>query len=108
MAGPLHSLSSPPTRGLPLILSRTRQGTRKVDHGGPTELGGLTISLALGRVQPSVRYVGMYAGASVPVQGPQVCPQWRTIATLPRGAHLREMLAREETATVLSGRILMV
>lgn len=40
MAGPLHSLLSPPTPGLPLILSRTRRGTRKVDRGGPTELGG--------------------------------------------------------------------
>lgn len=43
MAGPLHSLPSPPTRGLPLILGRTRQGTRKVDRGGPMELGGLAV-----------------------------------------------------------------
>ncbi|KAL1247462.1 hypothetical protein QQF64_022838 [Cirrhinus molitorella] len=41
MAGPLNSLECPPTRGLPLILSRTRQGTRKVDREGPMELGGL-------------------------------------------------------------------
>lgn len=35
MAGPLHSLSCP------LTLGRTPPGTRKVDCGGPTELGGL-------------------------------------------------------------------
>lgn len=32
------------------------------------------------------------------------CARWgtRTIATLPRGAHLRKILAREETATILA------
>lgn len=40
-ARPLHSLQGPPTRGLPLILGRTVPGTRKVDCGGPTDLGGL-------------------------------------------------------------------
>lgn len=64
------------------------------------------VALALGRVQPSVWYVGMYAGAPMPVQGPRVCPQCQTIATLPGGTHLREMLAREEIKKkILSGRI---
>lgn len=41
MARPLHSLLAPPTRGLPLIHGRALPGTRKVDGGGPTVMGGL-------------------------------------------------------------------
>lgn len=63
------------------------------------------VALALGRVQPSVWYVGMYTGAPVPIQGLWVSPQCRTIATLPGGTHLREILAREEIKMILSGHI---